>query len=176
MDQTIQISVGIAVVISSLTIAAIFWWVASRTQPRVEYSEVTKAGYDLRRKYFWTLLLVSCVLGGVGIYLFPYPSTMEARVTEPPFVVKVKAGQFYWDLSEDELPTGLVRFDVTSVDVNHGLGIYGEEGRLMTQVQAMPDYVNKLYVNFTKPGTYSIWCLEYCGVAHHVMRTEFEVK
>jgi cytochrome c oxidase subunit 2 len=45
----------------------------------------------------------------------------------------------------------------------------------VTQTQAMPGYVNKLYHTFTKPGKYQILCMEYCGAAHHFMVTEFEV-
>ncbi len=40
----------------------------------------------------------------------------------------------------------------------------------------MPDYTNRLFYTFTGPGHYYIICLEYCGVAHHVMNSEFEVK
>ena len=37
-----------------------------------------------------------------------------------------------------------MRFDVTSVDVNHGFGVYDPNGRLIGSVQAMPGYTNEL--------------------------------
>ena len=68
-----------------------------------------------------------------------------------------------------------VRFDVTSADVNHGFGIYTREGRLVAQTQAMPGYVNRLRLQFDRPGTYRVMCLEFCGLSHHVMTGVIEV-
>jgi len=69
-----------------------------------------------------------------------------------------------------------VVFKVTGADVNHGFGIYNEDLRLLGQTQAMPGYTNKLVYTFNKPGKYRILCLEYCGLAHHAMITELNVK
>lgn len=172
-----QLFVGIAAILGALIITAIFWRIGSSTAPRDEdYKHVAEAGYAIRRKYFWGLLVVSIILFIIGVVSFPYPKIMEAKIKGEPFVVKINSKQFQWDLSATQIPLGAVRFDVTSQDVNHGFGIYDENKKLITQSQAMPDYVNRLYVNFTKPGKYSIWCLEYCGMAHHIMSTEFEVK
>jgi cytochrome c oxidase subunit 2 len=75
------------------------------------------------------------------------------------------------------LPAGkLVEFDVTSKDVNHNLAIYNSAGELVAQVQAMPDYTNRLFYRFDAPGHYYVLCLEYCGLAHHAMNTEFDVR
>ncbi|MGH8337220.1 MAG: cytochrome oxidase, partial [Gammaproteobacteria bacterium] len=68
-----------------------------------------------------------------------------------------------------------VEFRVTSSDVNHGFAIYAPDGRIVTQVQAMPGFTNKLVYTFTQPGTYRVMCLEYCGVAHAVMTSEITV-
>ena len=176
MDHSVQIIVGLSVLASTVALMGIFWWVCSRTYPQVEYSAITPGGYRLRGRYFWILLVVSIILGGIGISIFPYPSIMEGKVGGVPFVVKVVGSQFMWEMSETEIPVGPVRFDVTSIDVNHGFGVYDKDGWLVTQVQSMPDYINRLYVNFDKPGTYEVWCLEYCGLAHHIMVSEFEVK
>jgi cytochrome c oxidase subunit 2 len=40
----------------------------------------------------------------------------------------------------------------------------------------MPGYVNKLRVRFPAAGDYEVLCLEYCGVAHHAMRTVIRVR
>lgn len=173
----VQLFVGIAAVLGALIIMAVFWKIGSSSLPRDDdYKHVSEAGYAVRRKYFWALLSVSVVLFIIGIIAFPYPKIMEAKIKGETFVVKINSKQFQWDLSATQIPMGPVRFDVTSQDVNHGFGIYDEKGMIVAQSQAMPDYVNKLYVNFTNPGKYKIWCLEYCGVAHHIMTTEFEVK
>lgn len=175
MSHPTQIFAGIAVLLVTVTIMSIFRKIAADKHPVEEYKQVAEKGYAIRRKYFYGLLALSLVFSGLGIYMLPYPQLREAVAMSNPFVVKVTAQQFAFDLSETKLPLGTVRFDVTSLDVNHGFGVYDAEGMLVAQTQAMPDYVNKLYVNFTKPGKYQVWCLEYCGVVHHNMMTEFEI-
>ncbi len=90
--------------------------------------------------------------------------------------LRVVGGQFYWSLSPDRFRAGeRVRFDVTSADVNHGLGLYDPDGHLVGSVQAMPGYHNKLTVTFAKAGRYTIACFEYCGLSHHLMIRELVV-
>lgn len=175
MNHSVQIFAGIAVVIITSVIMKVFWKIATAKEPLSDYKKIAEKGYAIRRRYFWGLLAVSLIFFGTGIYMFPYPQIREAMAMSNPYVVKVTAAQFAFDLSETRFPVGTVRFDVTSTDVNHGFGIYDKDGMLVAQTQAMPDYVNRLYVNFTKPGKYQVWCLEYCGVVHHNMMTEFEV-
>jgi cytochrome c oxidase subunit 2 len=69
-----------------------------------------------------------------------------------------------------------VEFEVSSKDVNHNFAIYNSAGELVAQVQSMPDYTNRLFHTFDAPGHYYVLCLEYCGVAHHAMNAEFDVK
>jgi cytochrome c oxidase subunit 2 len=45
-----------------------------------------------------------------------------------------------------------------------------------SQTQAMPGYMNRLRVTFDQPGTYTVLCLEFCGMAHHRMRGVVEVR
>ena len=46
----------------------------------------------------------------------------------------------------------------------------------MAQTQAMPGYMNRLRVTFDQPGTYTVLCLEFCGMSHHRMRGVVEVR
>ena len=81
-----------------------------------------------------------------------------------------------WEISPNQAKAGTpVEFNVTSEDVNHGFALYAPDDRIVTQTQAMPGFTNRLRHTFTKPGTYRILCLEYCGLAHHNMVSEFEV-
>ncbi|WP_197706450.1 hypothetical protein [Magnetospirillum sp. 15-1] len=94
----------------------------------------------------------------------------------PVQVVEAVGRQWEWTLSRNSFRVGeTVEFRVTSADVNHGFGIYDPSMRVVAQTQAMPDYVNTLRHKFQAPGKYTILCLEYCGLAHHAMSTEFEV-
>jgi len=89
---------------------------------------------------------------------------------------RVIAQQYSFELPAIVPADTPVVFDVTSRDVNHGFGIYDPGGRLVGQVQAMPDYVNHLPFRFHLAGHYTVRCLEYCGIAHAAMQGGFDVR
>ncbi len=125
---------------------------------------------------FWVLLIV-----GIGVLyatLTPWPhSGARAAKDGDHIVVPVTGEQWSWKASRREIPVGKsIIFAVSVKDVNHGLGIYDENYRLLTQVQGMPGYVNQVEYTFTKPGTYKLLCMEYCGISHHDMVDEIVVK
>lgn len=157
---------------TALTIT--FVVVARASRADVPADRVTRTAYRLRRG--WLAFLVALLGTGVGISLFslPYPSGSGATDTE--VGVRVTGGQFYWSVTPPSVPVGTrVRFDVTSIDVNHGFGIYNPDGQLVGSVQAMPGYHNKLDLTMSDPGRYTFTCLEYCGLRHHVMNRDFDV-
>ena len=135
--------------------------------------EVSRMGYAARR--WWARILGSAVVIAfvVSVPWFPYS---RAGVLGTAQHYKVVAQQFSFTLPATVPANTPIVFDVSANDVNHGFGIYDPAGKLVAQVQAMPDYVNHLHVNFTTPGQYVVRCLEYCGVAHAQMQTSFEVK
>jgi cytochrome c oxidase subunit 2 len=47
--------------------------------------------------------------------------------------------------------------------------------RLVGQTQAMPGYTNSIKITFKESGIYKLLCMEYCGLAHHAMITDFTV-
>lgn len=118
---------------------------------------------------------------GIGITwatLTPFPIVAQQGPVKAAQAIDVVGHQWYWDMSKTRVTIGTpVEFRVTSGDVNHGFAIYAPapDDRIVAQTQAMPGYTNKLVHTFHEPGTYRILCLEYCGVAHHVMKTEIEV-
>lgn len=168
-DQVLAVTlIGLALV----TLAFIF--VVMRAGEAGDTSRVQKTSNMLRRWWFWVLIFF-----GVGVAwgsLNPFPIPRQFVPSQAEQVVDVVGYQWYWTLSETRLTAGEpVEFRVSSGDVNHGFAIYDSENRLLTQTQAMPGYTNKLLYTFEQPGRYQILCLEYCGVAHHVMRAELEV-
>ena len=91
-------------------------------------------------------------------------------------VVDVVGQQWSWQITPATVRAGSpVEFRVTSKDVNHGFAIYAPDGRIATQVQAMPGFTNKMVHTFTQPGTYKVMCLEYCGIGHAPMISAIEV-
>lgn len=89
--------------------------------------------------------------------------------------VQVRALQFAFVLQPASVPTGTVDFEVKSDDVSHGFGLYDPDNKLVSQIQVLPKVTSTDTVKLTKPGTYVIRCLEFCGFNHHNMVGQFEV-
>ncbi|MDG6905905.1 MAG: hypothetical protein JRN20_08990 [Nitrososphaerota archaeon] len=118
--------------------------------------------------------------------LLPYPYA-HSNVT-PTMTIDVQGQQFSWCLSpagtwggnncvpQYQIPVGsTVLFEVRSLDVTHGFGVYDSAGAILFQVQVMPGFNNSILYHFTEPGTYYVRCLEFCGYGHYEMITNFLV-
>lgn len=139
----------------------------------IPQSAVEQRGYAIRRWWFRAVLAAIALALAITIPMFPYP---KAAATAIHASYRVTAQQYGFVMPPNIRAGERVDFAVTSSDVNHGFGIYDPQGRLVAQVQAMPHYVNHLQVAFTQRGTYTVRCLEYCGIGHAYMRSQFEVK
>lgn len=125
-----------------------------------------------RTQLIWTMTLIGILVSVASLREWPHAIASEGDGV----VVNVSGGQWYWDIDVEEVPLGVpVIFHVTSEDVNHGMGIYDRDMRLLFQTQGMPGYVNKVSFTFEQTGIYQVLCMEFCGVAHHDMISEFEV-
>lgn len=154
-------------------IAAVFALVRLRSGLTTGYEDVQATAYRIRARAFWGLVAFGVLVSAVSLWELPY---VRASAPPSPQVVTVRGFQWYWELGRTIVEAGQpVEFQITSADVNHGLGIYDPDTRLVAQAQAMPGYVNRLRFTFEKPGTYRLMCLEYCGLAHHDMISELDV-
>ena len=158
-------------------IAAVFVYVAVNSSRTVQdYAAVQARALSFRARLFWLLLVVGAIIFFATTRVLPYASTHGVLAAD---AVEIDAvgRQWFWELSQNEVEAGAtVIFNVTTEDVNHGMGIYDSELRLLAQTQAMPGYENKLQFTFNEPGEYKLMCLEYCGLAHHSMIIPFIVK
>lgn len=170
----------------NIVVVAVFVWVALSTRHE---REPGSRSVNRLRGWFFGILTGGLILAFV--LMFPHMPYPKGR--KPAVIVYAVGMQFSWGISEQpiknkqewqeatyappvKIPVGaLVEFKVTSFDVNHDFGVYSPSGHLLGQVQAMPGYVNHLFMRFTKPGSYWVLCLELCGMDHHRMRGEFEV-
>ncbi len=122
-------------------------------------------------------LILAMLVAGIVITtasLRPWPQAVAMTPDTP--TINVTGGQWYWEIDTTELPLGVpVVFNAHTADVTHGFGVADDTGQLLFQVQAMPGYVNQVQHVFDEPGEYSVICLEYCGLAHHDMITDFTV-
>lgn len=169
----------------SLAVVAIALLVSSKRFPSEAAAAATSTIYRTRSIYFVFILAVAVISLAFTLPMAPYPKRFAAE--KPDVSIQVVGEMWSWTLTPNfgaqsvngglVLPTGkMVEFDVSASDVNHNFGIYNAAGELLAQVQAMPGYTNRLYYKFDAPGHYYVLCLEYCGVAHHAMNAEFDVK
>jgi len=185
---SVQMTALLLFLVLSAAVVAAFWYVAASTRQPVPKIDMESA-YRLRRKFFFAA--AAMVVGTLAATL---PQTPYRQDTEAPDqLVYVAARQFNFVFSSEPITTeadlsqvatidsltvpagALVEFRVTSLDVTHSFGLYGPDYAIVTQTQAMPGYTNRLRVRFTAPGKYKVLCLEYCGLAHHVMQSTLTV-
>jgi len=62
-----------------------------------------------------------------------------------------------------------VKFVVTSCDVTYGFGVFHKSGRMLFQIQVLPNYGNEIVWIFDEPGSYTIRSTEYSGPEHPFM-------
>lgn len=147
------------------------WLFVITSVPRVApEEEVDRRTATLRTRLVYPLGAVMVVGLALSLYWMPYPIVRGRTIGAPTVTVDATASQWVWTLSEQQLPAQTrVEFDLTSTDVNHSFAIFSPDGVLLTQAQAMPGYTNKLIYQFDQPGTYTVRCLEFCGMWHDVM-------
>jgi cytochrome c oxidase subunit II len=167
-----QIAIGAVFAALALLLGGVFLVIALQANSDVPDARVHKVGYWLRKRWLALLLVIGVVVVGISLFDLPFASGSDAEHT----VVKVTGGQFFWSITPNKVPAGAhVRFDVSSIDVNHGFGLFDPQGHLIGSVQAMPGYHNKLDLDLTDVGIYQIRCLELCGLNHSTMESTFTV-
>jgi cytochrome c oxidase subunit 2 len=59
----------------------------------------------------------------------------------------------------------------------HSFAIYSPDGDVLFTMMLMPGLKGptSIVYTFDKPGTYTVRCLEYCGINHHNMRDQLIV-
>ena len=111
----------------------------------------------------------SCSSGVSSVYF------ALARVPDEAMDVYAVGKQWMWKFQHREGPREInelhvpvdtpVRVLITSEDVLHSLYFPG----FRTKMDAVPGRYTQLWFTATKPGTYHIFCAEYCGARHSAM-------
>ena len=172
-------------VVSAIVILGVFAAVARGGHQAVDYAKASR----LRLLFFVSLGAILLTFLALTLPALPYPIAAQT----PSRIVYAVGKQYAWSLTDGPGPTlaawdrefsplatvparTMVEFRVTTLDVNHGFSLYRPDRHLLAQTQAMPGYVNRLRVTFDEPGTYTVLCLEFCGMSHHRMRGVVEVR
>jgi heme/copper-type cytochrome/quinol oxidase subunit 2 len=172
----------------SAVVVIVFAGVGLSTRSAAEVD--VKRAYRVRKVFFVASSVALVALLAATLPLVPY----AGAGVKADRVVHVASRQFDFVFSDEpivsvadvgrvptiqrlELKAGsLVEFRVTALDVNHGFGLYGPQRQLVAQTQAMPGFVNRLFVRLTERGQYKVLCLEYCAAGHHLMQTSLTVN
>jgi len=114
----------------------------------------------------------------LSIQYMPTFTTAQAAVGEQDIQnVDVSAQSWSYEISERQFEVGqAVRFSAKSVDTMHGFAVYHPDGRMLFTMMLMPGMEPSTLIHtFTEAGKYKVRCLEYCGIAHHMMQDELIV-
>lgn len=176
--MTLEDVIGSIALGGVILVALVFAYVIAQAgnRPRDDAAATRSARVvRLTRASLFAVLLAGFIAGSwATLRSFPIPLQHEPLGAAQ--VVEVVGRMWSWEITPDTVPVGVpVEFRVTSVDVNHGFGVYAPDGHMVTQTQAMPKYTNHILYTFTEPGTYTVHCLEYCGVGHAPMKGSFDV-
>lgn len=167
-----QLLVLIVTATLSIIVVAFLAFAALRTRADIPYEQVAERGYRYRTPWAISLVVLLGVVGGLSFAKLPSGVVKDAPADS---TVHVTAMQFGFALDPATVTAGdRVAFEVSAIDVNHGFGVYDPDGVLIGQAQAMPGRVNRLVLDVDEPGTYDVLCMEYCGLAHHMMLATFE--
>ncbi len=148
-------------------------FLSTRARARAESGELNVFAWK-RRENAWLWIVIAALVAAVAATIFDTPWRAEAQSNRQ--TVTVEGVQFGFIFSEEKFTVGRqVEFVLTSKDTSHAFAVFDPDNVMLTQAQMMPGYDNRIYVTFTKPGTYTVLCFEYCGVGHHQMIHSFEV-
>ena len=164
-DVTILVAYGVATILAIVVTLA----VAASTRRKRPVDAHRLAEFEKR----WLLVVAAFLVAllAATIWFTPYGKSTPSDAQ----VVTVSAQQFFWRITPSRVRVGRpVAFVTRSRDVNHGFGIYRGHV-LVAQIQVVPGKDATLVHTFRRAGTYTILCLEFCGVGHATMRATFQV-
>ncbi|MFT5486354.1 MAG: cytochrome c oxidase subunit 2 [Paracoccaceae bacterium] len=168
-----QMTILIVTLFGMLVIAAIFLKAVSAGTTAATEDTPPQDTDRMRMRLVLALLAGGVVVTFASLWQWPHSVSASSQTVS----VNVTGGQWYWEIDKETLPAGRpIVFSVHTKDVNHGMGIYNAAGRLIVQIQGMPGYVNRVRHVFDQPGRYRVLCMEFCGLAHHDMVSEFVVS
>lgn len=158
-----------------ITVATIYFVIKYR---RSKYPEATSENHgNFWLETLWTLLPTLIVL---TMFWYGWSSYLGLRnVPEGAMEVKAKARMWSWQFEYPDgrktsklfVPVGQpVKVNMTSVDVLHSFFVPAFRVKRDT-VPGMESYV---WFEATEPGSYDIFCAEYCGTGHADMITTVE--
>jgi cytochrome c oxidase subunit 2 len=175
-DDTFFFIMGISVTLLFLNTAVMLYFVFRYSRKRHPQAEEVKENTSL--EIIWTVVPTILVL---AIFYVGWKGFLYMR-TVPPDAMPVKVIARQWSWSFDyangketnalKVPVGKpVKLLITSADVLHSLFIPAYR----IKEDCVPGMETYLWFLPDQPGSFDLFCTEYCGVGHSAMITKVEV-
>jgi cytochrome c oxidase subunit 2 len=164
-DLTILIAYGVAVILAVLVSLGV--WLSTRNRRPVDTHRLA----EFERRWLLIVAVILVALLAATIWFTPYGKSTPSDAQ----IVRVSGQQFFWQLRPSTVKVGRpVAFVTRSSDVNHGFGIF-QGHKFIAQIQVVPGASSTLVHTFRHTGTYTVLCMEFCGLNHSNMVSSFEV-
>ncbi len=176
VDNILYAIAGISVVLLAGVTATMIWFVIRYSRKRHPRAENIEG--NLWLEILWTVIPTLLVM---GMFYAGWKGFVYKRTVPPDaMLVKVTARMWSWHFEYEngaksgvlKLPAGKpVKLSITSADVVHGLFIPA----FRVKEDCVPNMETYLWFQPDEPGTYDLFCSEYCGTGHSGMITTVEV-
>jgi cytochrome c oxidase subunit II len=170
-----------AVLLMLLPFALVFLYVIYKKSVVDPTPSTTDSRKYVRAERLWIGLVVLVFVGlnVASIDYMPTVATAKAMASGHDVTdIELTAQSWSYDIAEETIQVGHpVRFLGKSSDTMHSFAVYHPDGDVLFTMMLMPglDAPTFLIHTFTEAGTYTVRCLEYCGLMHHEMRDEIVV-
>lgn len=164
----IAVSLFFAVLISALVI-----FFAVKYRRRSEDETGANIHGSLALELLWTIIPfgIALVMFGWGAKVYldiarPPDDAMEVFVVGKQWMWKIQHMEGRREINQLHVPIGKpVRLTITSEDVLHSFYVPA----FRVKMDAVPGRYTQMWFEATKPGTYHLFCAEYCGTEHSRM-------
>lgn len=133
---------------------------------------VTREGKSKVRPALFYTFVGFLTLLGVSLHIITYNTIPWAEMDlnrheitpDQSFAIEVANHAFILPEEKMVVEVGeIVEFDVTSLDLTYGFGIFREDQSMVFQMQVVPGHRNDILWKFLTPGHYTIRSTEYSG-------------
>jgi cytochrome c oxidase subunit 2 len=176
VDNILYAISGISVVLLIGVTATMIWFAVRYSRKRHPRAENIEG--NLWLEILWTVIPTLLVM---GMFYAGWKGFVYMRTVPPDaMLVKVTARMWSWHFEYEngatngvlKVPAGKpVKLSITSADVLHSLFIPA----FRVKEDCVPNMETYLWFQQDEPGTYDLFCTEYCGTGHSAMITTVEV-
>jgi cytochrome c oxidase subunit 2 len=133
---------------------------------------VTRPGKSKVKPALFFTFVGFLTLLGVSLHIITYNTIPWAEMdlnrheitADRSFAIDVANHEFILPSEKLIMEVGeIVEFDVTSLDLTYGFGVFREDQSMVFQMQVVPGHRNDILWKFLTPGNYTIRSTEYSG-------------